>query len=159
MEVFFLKVFFPECVFECDAKKEKSNKKKQPFFVCFSQGMDFNIVLKDNKLIVRVAPNQDSTVELFCSTYTQYLKNAKQNQTRLKVLFDLRLVTLIGMKSCAKRLELFFGTQIQKLSEEALESCIVVVPNELLSDAIKLVFNLFPGSVPTSFTYKFPTKN
>jgi len=118
--------------------------------------MDFNIQAKDNKLLIRVKPCEKSNVELFCIQYKTYLNDAKHNKKKLKVLFDLRLASINSMIECRPRLQPFFSQEIQKLSEESLESSIVVVPNQVVEQTIRMIFNLCPGSVPTIFTTTFP---
>ncbi len=121
--------------------------------------MDFNIKSSGTKLMVRVGPSKESNVDLFCSEYKRFLMEAKKNNIKLRVLFDLRLASMQGLQSCSSKLANFFGHQIQRLSEDVLETCIVVVPNELLEKGIKLIFDCNPGKVPTTFTCKFPRVN
>ncbi len=110
-------------------------------------------------MMVRVGPHKSSTVENFCVSYKRFLVEAEEKNYKLNILFDLRLATLSGLHHASERLKLFFGTEIHDLSEKNVSEVTVVVPNAVIKKGIELIFNLFPGSIPTRFTYTIGKKN
>ena len=122
--------------------------------------MDFEISQRDNKILVRLKLESKNvhSIHNFCEVYKAHLMEADKTNTKLNVLFDLRLASFTQLHLCSSKLQAFFGQEIKPLSEKTLNSCIVVVANKALASAIQLIINAFPGKVPTTFTDKYPSK-
>jgi hypothetical protein len=123
--------------------------------------MDFQILRRANKVLVRldVTQSNSNAVDTFCDEYKKHLEDAETAGVKLAVLFDLRKATFSMLYALSEKLKIFFGISIHDLSERTLNSCIVVINNKVIAKTIQIVLVTFPGTIPTTITDKYPSKN
>jgi hypothetical protein len=122
--------------------------------------MDFQVKKSGSQIVVKLIPcttNTASDIHSLCEQYKSFLTEAKENNVKLRVLFDLRHGTMDMLASPSiGPLKQFFGVEMHALSEDILSNCVIVIPMPLLAIALQKLIDAFPGTVPTQILQKHP---
>lgn len=114
----------------------------------------FSLAQKGNKVIVKTLVDVKDPGELrnFFEAYSDIVKNHDERKTKLKVLLDIRslTITLMDPKLPVLKSITDFFNNLKPFSDKSVAAVAVMLANEKLAQIIRSTLNLYASTVKTT---------